>query len=113
MQFEWKVLTDVRVENDIVQSALYGCFCRDGQFMKESLNTMTFTHDPTNLVPYDQVTRELILEWILDNLGSAEVTRVQNYVSDLIVAEKTVHAEQLAAQHTAESVIDEDQNIEE
>ena len=113
MQFEWKVLTDVRAENGIVQSALYGCFCRDGQFMKESLNTMTFTHDPANSVSYDQVTSELILEWILDNLGSAEVTRVQNYVSDLITAEQTLHAEQLAARQAAESVPAEDQTTQE
>ena len=113
MQFEWKVLTDVRVEYGVVQSALYGCFCRDGQFMKESLNTMTFTHDPANSVPYDQVTRELILEWILDRLGSAEVTRVQNYVSDLVIAEQTLYAEQLAAQQAAASVPAEDQNTQE
>jgi aromatic ring hydroxylase len=76
--------------------------------MKESLNTMTFTHDPANSVPYDQVTRELILEWILNNLGSEEVTRVQNYVSGLVVSEQTLHAEQLAARQAAESVTPEE-----
>ena len=74
---------------------------------------MTFTHDPANSVPYDQVTRELILEWILDRLGSAEVTRVQNYVSDLVIAEQTLYAEQLAAQQAAASVPAEDQNTQE
>ena len=74
---------------------------------------MTFTHDPANSVPYDQVTRELILEWILDRLGSAEVTRVQNYVSGLVIAEQTLYAEQLAAQRAAESVPAEDQTTQE
>ena len=107
MQFEWKVLSDVRVENGIILSALYGCFCRNGQFMKESLNTMTFSPDPSNSVPYDQVTKEMILDWILSILGSAEIDRVQNYVSGLITAEQTLHAEQLAAQQAAESVTEE------
>ena len=113
MQFEWKVLSDVRVENGIVLSALYGCFCRNGQFMKESLNTMIFSHDPNNSMPYDQVTKEIILEWVLSKLGPAEVNRIQNYVSDLVTAEQTLYAEQLAAQQAAESVTDDNQNIEE
>lgn len=90
MEFEWKMLDDFKVDNGVITGALYGCFGRDGSFMKEHLNTIVFDdYNPATAVPFENVTRDMVAEWVVNKLGAAEVERIQTYVAALVNGEKS------------------------
>ncbi len=92
MQFEWKVLDRITHENGVILDALYGCWAREGRFMQEVLGTMTFTYNPANIIPFDQVDKDTILGWVFGNLGEQGRADIEAQAAAKLQAEMDQHA---------------------
>jgi hypothetical protein len=65
MNFEWKIL-EVYADDCLITSAKYLCSVVDGDKTVDTEGYWTF-QEPQLIVPFDQVTEEMIAKWIEDS----------------------------------------------
>lgn len=65
MNFIWKIL-DIYADDGLITSAKYLCSVVDGEKSVDTEGYWTF-QEPQMIVPFDQVTEEMIAKWIEDS----------------------------------------------
>jgi hypothetical protein len=65
MNFIWKIL-EIYADDGLITSAKYLCSVSDGEKSVDTEGYWTF-QEPQLVVPFDQVTEEMIAQWIEDS----------------------------------------------
>lgn len=65
MNFIWKIL-EIYADDGLITSAKYLCSVVDGEKTVDTEGYWTF-QEPQLIVPFDQVTEEMIAQWIEDS----------------------------------------------
>ena len=94
MEYIWKVLStkeeyNADLNDKVVTEAHWGLFLRDGQYMTESQGITQF--DPPNkdvYVAFSDLNNDIIMGWVKDKIGDAEVSNRINWVNHLLVQNK-------------------------
>ena len=70
--------------------AHWQCTEVDGDYSARSYSTQSFTYDASSpdFIPYDQLTEQVVLQWVWDEMGVDEVVRIQESLHSNIEEQK-------------------------
>ena len=70
--------------------AHWQCTEVDGDYSARSYSTQSFTYDASSpdFIPYADLTEEVVLQWVWDEMGVDEVTRIQESLHSNIEEQK-------------------------
>jgi len=70
--------------------AHWQCTEVDGDYSARAYSTQSFTYDASSpdFIPYDDLTEEVVLQWVFDAMGTEEVTRIQDSLTANIEEQK-------------------------
>ena len=79
---EWNILDiKVRTENNYVAEVMASCKHREGEGASVVVHSSTFTGEPDeNFIPFEELTKEQVLDWVKKDLGPDEVNRIETKV---------------------------------
>ena len=79
---EWNIIDiKVKTENNYVVEVMTSCKHKEGQGASVVVNTSNFTGEPDqNFIPFEQLTKEEVLNWVKEDLGVDEVNRIETKV---------------------------------
>jgi hypothetical protein len=79
---EWNII-DIRVktENNYVVEVRTVCKHTEGRGKSVVVHTSNFISEPDdNFIPFEQLTKEQVLDWVKQELGADEVNRIETKV---------------------------------
>lgn len=84
---EWNIIDiKVRTENNYVAEVMASCKHKEGQGASVVVHSSTFEGEPDeNFIPFEELTKEQVLDWVKEDLGVDEVNRIE----DKVVSEAT------------------------
>ena len=84
----WKI-TEIHAENDLIVWAKYHATVTSGDY---SADTEGYWHfiEPTIKTPFDQVTEEMVIEWIQAESAGAIEQRLLDQITALAAAKRVV-----------------------
>lgn len=79
---EWNIMDiKVRTENNYVVEVMASCKHTEGRGKSIVVHTSNFTGEPDqNFIPFEQLTKEEVLNWVKEDLGVDEVNRIETKV---------------------------------
>lgn len=79
---EWNIIDiKVKTENNYVVEVMTSCKHKEGQGASVVVNTSNFIGEPDdNFIPFEQLTKEQVLDWVKQELGADEVNRIETKV---------------------------------
>lgn len=84
----WKI-TEIHAENDLIVWAKYHVAMQDGDFSADSEGYWHFAN-PTIKTPFDQVTEEMVADWIKDESKGQIEQRLADQIEALKAHKKVV-----------------------
>jgi len=76
--FEWKIANLEReTEDGFVFTAHYTVNASDGVYTSGAYGSLGFER-PDNLVPFSQLTEELVVSWVKEKFGEEKVTEIES-----------------------------------
>lgn len=101
---EWNIMDiKVRTENNYVVEVMASCKHTEGRGKSIVVHTSNFTGEPDqNFIPFEQLTKEEVLNWVKEDLGVDEVNRIEtkvvyeaternNYLNNLTIQSKQLN----------------------
>ena len=101
---EWNIMDiKVRTENNYVVEVMASCKHTEGRGKSIVVHTSNFTGEPDqNFIPFEQLTKEEVLNWVKEDLGVDEVNRIEtkvvyeaternNYLNNSIIQSKQLN----------------------
>lgn len=101
---EWNIMDiKVRTENNYVVEVMASCKHTEGRGKSIVVHTSNFTGEPDqNFIPFEQLTKEEVLNWVKEDLGQEEVSRIEtkvvyeaternNYLNNSIIQSKQLN----------------------
>ena len=79
---EWNILDiKVRTENNYVAEVMASCKHKEGQGASVVVHSSTFEGEPDeNFIPFEELTKQQVLDWVKEDLGVDEVNRIETKV---------------------------------
>jgi len=79
---EWNIIDiKVRTENNYVAEVMASCKHKEGQGASVVVHSSTFEGEPDeNFIPFEELTKEQVIDWVKQDLGSDEVDRIETKV---------------------------------
>lgn len=79
---KWNIIDiKVRTENNYVAEVMASCKHKEGQGASVVVHSSTFEGEPDdNFIPFEQLTKEQVLDWVKEDLGVDEVNRIETKV---------------------------------
>jgi hypothetical protein len=79
---EWNIMDiKVRTENNYVVEVMASCKHTEGRGKSIVVHTSNFTGEPDqNFIPFEELTKEQVLNWVKEDLGADEVNRIETKV---------------------------------
>ena len=79
---EWNLIdVKVKTENNYVVEVMASCKHKEGQGASVVVHSSTFTGEPDeNFIPFEELTKEQVLDWVKQDLGQEEVDRIETKV---------------------------------
>ena len=79
---EWNIMDiKARTENNYVVEVMASCKHTEGRGKSVVVHSSTFEGEPDeNFIPFEQLTKEQVLDWVKQDLGPDEVTRIETKV---------------------------------
>jgi len=87
---EFKISTLERDTADgFVTVAHWAASQTDGEFSASTYSTVSFTKkDGVNLIPYEELTEEIVIGWVKDSLGKEGVAAIDKSLAENIELQK-------------------------
>jgi hypothetical protein len=74
MNFQWNVVQMDRLTSDgFVVTVHYTVNAVDGDFTASTYGTVGYTQEESNIIPFADLTPEIVIGWVQDSLGQATV----------------------------------------
>lgn len=79
---EWNIIDiKVRTENNYVAEVMASCKHKEGQGASVVVHSSTFEGEPDeNFIPFEELTKEQVIDWVKEDLGVDEVNRIETKV---------------------------------
>lgn len=79
---EWNLIdVKVKTENNYVVEVMASCKHIEGNGRSVVVHSSTFTGEPDeNFIPFEELTKEQVLDWVKQDLGQEEVDRIETKV---------------------------------
>ena len=79
---EWNIIDiKVRTENNYVAEVMASCKHKEGQGASVVVHSSTFEGEPDeNFIPFEELTKEQVIDWVKGDLGVDEVNRIETKV---------------------------------
>jgi len=79
---EWNIIDiKVKTENNYVAEVMASCKHKEGQGASVVVHSSTFEGEADeNFIPFEQLTKEQVLDWVKEDLGPDEVNRIETKV---------------------------------
>lgn len=101
---EWNIIDiKVRTENNYVVEVMASCKHKKGQGASVVVHSSNFESEPDeNFIPFEELTKEQVLDWVKEDLGIDEVNRIEtkvvyeaternNYLNNLTIQSKQLN----------------------
>lgn len=101
---EWNIMDiKARTENNYVVEVMASCKHTEGRGKSVVVHSSTFEGEPDeNFIPFEQLTKEQVLDWVKQDLGPDEVSRIEtkvvyeaternNYLNNLTIQSKQLN----------------------
>ena len=74
MEFNWNIVNlDRKTSDGFVITAHYTVSATDGDHSASTYGTVGYTQGEGNIIPFDNLTPEIVVGWVKDSLGQATV----------------------------------------
>ena len=74
MEFTWNVVQMDRLTSDgFVVTVHYTVSAVDGDYTASTYGTVGYTQEESNIIPFADLTPEIVIGWVKDSLGQATV----------------------------------------
>lgn len=81
------------VSDGFVFTAHWRLDAKDGAFSAGTYGAVSFSR-PDSLIPFDQLTEELVISWVKEELGASEVAKLEKFLNEKIQNQKYPKTEQ-------------------
>jgi hypothetical protein len=89
MTTTWKIYNlEHEISNGLVIKVTYGFIVDSEGFLNRRVGEITLTGDPTspNFVAYEDLTEEIVINWVKSELGEEAVTEIETQVQSQVQA---------------------------
>lgn len=74
INYEWNIAQmDRKADDGFVTTVHYTVSAVDGEHTASTYGTVSYTQEPGNYTPFEQLTKELVVGWVQESLGKDEV----------------------------------------
>lgn len=89
MTTTWKIYNlEHETSNGLVIKVTYGCVVESEGFLNRKVGLIELTGDPSapDFVPYEDLTEEIVLNWVKSELGTEAVTEIETSIQNSVQA---------------------------
>lgn len=83
MTTTWKIYNlEHQITDGLVIKVTYGCIVQQDSFLDRHIDVTTLIGDPsdTNFIPYEDLTEQIVLEWVNEELGQQAISDIETMV---------------------------------
>ena len=92
MEITWQIFdTKYQTANGLITKVVYGCTAQLENDIDRKVGEINLTGDPSSpdFIAYENLTEEVLLQWVKASLGDTEVSTIETQVQDNVIARKT------------------------
>jgi len=91
MATSWQILnTERQSANGLVVEVTYACTAQLNNQFDRRIDRVELTGDPSEpgFIPYENLTQDIVVNWVKEVLGSTEVSSIENTLESSVIAKQ-------------------------